>query len=475
MPTIKTRFAPSPTGDLHIGGLRTALYNYLFAKKNNGKFILRIEDTDRARFKEGSVETILTGLKWVGIKADGKIVYQSSRTDIYKKYAEQLTAENKAYRCFCSVEILNKIREEQVKKGNPAKYDRRCLELSKEEIEEKIKKNNPYVVRLIIPDGKTKFKDLIRENVEFNNKEIDDQVLLKSDGYPTYHLANVVDDHLMKISHVIRAEEWLSSTPKHIILYEYFGWKSPEFAHIPMVLAPDKSKLSKRHGAMGVLEFKNQGYLPEAIINFLAFLGWNPGDNREIFSMQELIEEFSIDKVQKGGAIFNMEKLNWINGQYIRRLDTDKLVELCIPYLKKTKLITTKINKEYVEKIVVLQKDRLKKVSDIIEFSDFFFKEKMEYDKDLLKWKNMDDRELKNILEKISEIFSGVPEKDFTKEKLEPILKSEAAKVGDNGKVFWPLRVALSGKKASPGPLEIAEILGKEMCTRRLKMAIKQI
>ena len=328
---------------------------------------------------------------------------------------------------------------------------------------------------MIIPDGKTKFKDLIRENVEFNNKEIDDQVLLKSDGYPTYHLANVIDDHLMKISHVIRAEEWLPSTPKHIILYEYFGWKPPEFAHIPMVLAPDKSKLSKRHGAMGVLEFKNQGYLPEAIINFLAFLGWNPGDNREIFSMQELIEEFSIDKVQKGGAIFNMEKLNWINGQYIRRLDTDKLVELCIPYLKKTKLITTKINKEYVEKIVVLQKDRLKKVSDIIEFSDFFFKEKLEYDKDLLKWKNMDDRELKNILEKISEIFSGVPEKDFTKEKLEPILKSEAAKVGDNGKVFWPLRVALSGKKASPGPLEIAEILGKEMCTRRLKMAIKQI
>ena len=327
---------------------------------------------------------------------------------------------------------------------------------------------------MIIPEGKTKFKDLIRKDVEFNNKEIDDQVLLKSDGYPTYHLANVVDDHLMKISHVIRAEEWLSSTPKHIILYEYFGWKPPEFAHIPMVLAPDKSKLSKRHGATGVLEFKNQGYLPEAIINFLAFLGWNPGDNREIFSMQELIEEFSIDKVQKGGAIFNMEKLNWINGQYIRRLDTDKLVELCISYLKKTKLIT-KINKEYIAKIVVLQKDRLKKISDIVEFSDFFFKEKLEYDKDLLKWNGMSGGELKNILEKISEIFSGVPERDFTKEKLESILKAEAAKVGDNGKVFWPLRVALSGKKASPGPLEIAEILGKEKSVERVKSALEKI
>ena len=278
----------------------------------------------------------------------------------------------------------------------------------------------------------------------------------------------------MKISHVIRAEEWLPSTPKHIILYEYFGWKPPEFAHIPMVLAPDKSKLSKRHGATGALEFKNQGYLPEAIINFLAFLGWNPGDNREIFSIQELIEEFSIDKVQKGGAIFNMEKLNWINGQYIRRLDTDKLVELCISYLKKTKLIT-KINKEYIAKIVVLQKDRLKKISDIVEFSDFFFKEKLEYDKDLLKWNGMSGGELKNILEKISEIFSGVPERDFTKEKLESILKAEAAKVGDNGKVFWPLRVALSGKKASPGPLEIAEILGKEKSVERVKSALEKI
>ncbi|MEK7627226.1 MAG: glutamate--tRNA ligase [Patescibacteria group bacterium] len=472
MLTIKTRFAPSPTGDLHIGGLRTALYNYLFAKKNNGKFVLRIEDTDRARFKKGSVETILTGLKWVGIKTDGKIIYQSLRTDIYKKYAEQLIVKNKAYYCFCSAEILNKIREEQIKNGNPAKYDRRCLKLSKKEIEEKIKNNDPYVVRLIIPDGKTKFKDLIREEVEFNNREIDDQVLLKSDGYPTYHLANVVDDHKMKISHVIRAEEWLSSTPKHIILYEYFGWKPPKFAHIPMVLASDKSKLSKRHGATGVLEFKKQGYLPEAIINFLAFLGWNPGDSREIFSMQELIKEFSIEKVQKGGAIFNIEKLNWINGQYIRKLNIDKLTKLCISYFEKKKSLHSSL---FIKQIVALEQNRLKKLSDIAEFSDFFFKNKLEYDKDLLKWKNMNNEELKNILEKISDIFSEIPENDFTKEKLEPILKSEAVKIGDNGKVFWPLRVALSGKKASPGPMEIAEILGKEKSVERVKSALEKI
>ncbi len=303
----RVRFAPSPTGYLHIGGLRTALYNYLFAKNQNGKIILRIEDTDRKRFVEGAIENLIDTLNWAGINFDEgpniggefKPYLQSERLDIYKRLAEKLVFEDKAYYCFCTPERLEKLKEEQQKQKLPqTKYDKHCLHLSKSKIENNLNTKIPFVIRLNVhPDEKIIFNDVIRETVEFDTNNIDDQVLIKSDGYPTYHLANVVDDHLMEISHVIRGEEWLSSTPKHVILYEYFGWEKPVFAHLPLLLNPDKSKLSKRQGDVAVEDYREKGYLKEALINFVALLGWNYGDDKEFYEMDELIKKFSLERV----------------------------------------------------------------------------------------------------------------------------------------------------------------------------------
>ncbi|MBU4360699.1 glutamate--tRNA ligase [Patescibacteria group bacterium] len=485
---IKTRFAPSPTGDLHIGGLRTALYSYLFAKKNNSEFLLRIEDTDQARYQEGSIDSILDGLEWAGIKPDNidNIPYQSSKIEIYQKYAKQLVNEGKAYYCFCSEHTLAEMRQIQEQNKQAPKYDRRCLKLTQEEVEEKIKKGEPHVIRMKIPEGKTKFIDLIRGEIKFDLKEIDDQILLKSDGYPTYHLANVIDDYEMEITHIIRGEDWLPSTPKHIILYNYFNWGLPEFAHIPLILAPDKSKLSKRHGATGVLEFKKLGYLPEALINYIALLGWNPGSDKEIFTLEKLELEFSLEKVHKAGAIFDQEKLDWMNGYYIRQLSLENFSERCMPYLIESKLIDSEspdvksgsrlyVGKKYIQAVVALEQERIKKLSEISKATEYFFKE-IEYNKSLLKWKKSDLETAKQRLEFLYEELEKIPNENWTRNSLENLLidliKAKDLGVGDT---LWPLRVALTGQQNSPGPFEVAEVLGKETSLERIKKGINTI
>ncbi len=347
--TTRTRYAPSPTGYLHVGGLRGALYNYIFAKQNNGKYILRIEDTDQKREVAGASEKTIKTFEEIGLShaegpilENGKIVdkgdfgpyLQSKRIDLYQKYAMQLVQEKKAYYCFCASERLDKMREEQQARKMAPKYDRHCLNLTEQEIQDKIANGEKYVIRFKIPDsGEFICNDIVKGEVKFKTSELDDFVILKSDGFPTYHLAHIVDDHFMKITHVLRGDEWLPSLPKHILLWQAFGWESPVYAHLPLLLGVDKSKLSKRQGDVAVEDYLDKGYLPEAILNFVALLGWNPGEGseQEIFSMDELIEKFDINKVNKSGAVFNIEKLDWMNGVYMRKMDTDKLAEKCLP------------------------------------------------------------------------------------------------------------------------------------------------
>jgi len=510
---VKTRFAPSPTGMLHVGSLRTALYNYLFAKHNKGDFILRIEDTDKARFVEGSIENLaqilsLTKLKYsegVFVNNDGKIVQkgdfgpyiQSERLNIYRKYVDELIKNDYAYFCFCSQERLEKMRKDQQAKKMAPMYDGKCRELEKKEIQKLLNKKTPYIIRLKIPkEGFT--KDLIYGKIKIENKIIDDQVLMKSDGYPTYHLANVVDDHLMEISHIIRGEEWLPSTPKHILLYKAFCWDIPEFAHLPLLLNPDKSKLSKRQGDVAVEDYFKKGYLPEALLNFILLLGWNPKTEEEIFSLDEMIKRFDLSGVNKTGAIFNTEKLDWINGAYIREMDLGDLTELCVPYLEEAGLleeitnpklqITNKsqnskfkvqssgevVDFEYLKKVVLLEQERMKKLSEIGELVKFIFVDKLEYEKELLIWKKMSFEEVKNNLELVYSELEKINEKDFEKNNLEKVLRDLMEREGIKaGELLWPLRVALTGLKGSPGPFEVGDVLGKERVLERVKFAIE--
>lgn len=474
---IRVRFAPSPTGDPHIGNARSALYNYLFAKKHKGKFFLRIEDTDRARFVPGGQERIMEALKWLGLDWDGEPVIQSERLDLYKKSAEQLIKDGHAYYCFCTPERLETVRKEQEAMKLAPCYDRHCRDLDQKTVEANLKSNLPYVVRLKVPlTGSVEYSDLIKGKISFDLKTIDDPILLKSDGYPTYHLASVVDDHDMKISHVIRSDEWLSSVPKHLLLYQFFGYEAPVFAHLPMVLAPDKTKLSKRHGATAVMEFKDQGYLPDALVNFLAFLGWNPGDEREIFSLKELAKAFELEKVHKSPAIFNLEKLDWLNGYYIRQKPLKELAKLCLPYLEQAGLVKKDIDLAWLERVIALEQERMKKLSEISESTEFIFKDELGYDADLLVWKKMTKETVGDNLRIAKDFFEGLAENDFTKDKLEKNLKAliEEKQIA-TGEILWPLRVALTGRKASPGPFEVAAVLGKEKTLGRIKKAIEKI
>ena len=508
---IRTRFAPSPTGNLHIGGARTALFAYLFAKHNDGDFLLRIEDTDRERFVEDATQGIIDSLGWLNILPDNinKPIIQSERLEIYKEHALRLVQSGNAYFCSCSKEKLDQERQEQIKQGLSPKYSGHCRD--------KILPNQNsttipegVIIRMKIPKtGKIIVNDMIKGEVEFDAALLDDQVIIKSDGYPTYHLASVVDDYLMGITHVIRSDEWLPSTPKHIVLYETLGWSIPQFAHLPMVLGPDKSKLSKRHGATSVLEYKKLGYLPEALINFIAFLGWNPGTEQEIFSPEELMKEFSIEKVGKSGAIFNIEKLDWLNGYYIRQMPLEKLTELCIPYLSqrlkvesqkdktqnntpplvipaldagiqtknKFEIIETGeiIDLNYLKKIIALEQERLKTLSEIGDKTKYFFIEQPEYDASLLKWKNMTNEEIRVSLQKSYDIIKNINENNFNIENLKQIILDEAGKMGDRGRLLWPLRASLTGLRASPDPIAIMNVLGKEKTLKRLKGAVEII
>ncbi|MBU1179649.1 glutamate--tRNA ligase, partial [Patescibacteria group bacterium] len=401
----------------------------------------------------------------------------------------ELIKNGHAYYCFCASAELEKEREAQKKKKLPTKYSGKCSKLKKSEVNKKLKAGEPFVVRLKVPEkGRTGFSDIVYGKVEVENALIDHQVLLKSDGYPTYHLANVVDDHLMKITHVIRGEEWLPSTPKHILLYKALGWELPEFAHLPLLLNPDKSKLSKRQGDVAVEDYLTKGYLPEALINFVALLGWNPTADREIYTLDELIKYFDLKSVNKGGAILNKEKLYWVNGEYIKKKPVKELAKLCTPYLIETKLIEEankkfkiietgeEINKDWLEKIVALEQERMKRLDEIPQLTEFFFKESLDYGAEELIWKKSNRKETKENLERLLTFLRTLSEKDFIQEKLEKKIKKW---IEDNnlktGEVLWPMRVALSGLRASPSPFEIAEILGKKKATERIQTAIKKL
>jgi len=507
---IRVRFAPSPTGFLHIGGLRTALYNYLFAQKNKGDFILRIEDTDRERLVEGGVENIINTLKKCDLEYDeGPFIkaqssksksqieergeygpyIQSERLSIYKKYVEELLEKGAAYYCFCTAEELAHERDEQKQAGLPTKYSGKCAGLVKNEVERRLAENKPHIVRLKVPEeGMTVFNDLVYGKIEVENKNIDHQVLLKSDGYPTYHLANVVDDHLMEISHVVRGEEWLPSTPKHILLYQAFGWEAPQFAHLPLLLNPDRSKLSKRQGDVAVEDYLAKGYLPEAILNFVALLGWNPKGDQELYTLDDLIKYFDFDGINKSGAILNQEKLYWINGEYIRQKPLKELTELCLPYLMEANLVKEEfgkflivatgeiIEKAYLEAVVSLERERLKRLDEIPQLSVFLFTDILDYPAGDLVWKKSGAEAAKNNLELLLEYLSSLDKKYFFKEKLEKNIKKWLEEKGiPAGDALWPMRVALSGLRASPPPFDIAEVLGKEKTIKRIGDAIKKL
>lgn len=486
---VRTRFAPSPTGLLHVGGLRTALYSYLFAKSNGGQFLVRIEDTDRERFVEGGIVNILASLYWAGIAPDEGVKFndkaevvqegdfgpyiQSERLDKYQKQAEFLLQNGFAYHCFCSSERLEKLREVQQQNKQPTGYDRFCLEnVSIGEARQRVTAGEKCVIRLKMPkEGETKFIDLIRGEVVFKNNLIDDQVLIKSDGFPTYHLAVVVDDHFMHITHVIRGEEWVSSTPKHIQLYKYFGWEIPAFAHLPLLLNSDKSKLSKRQGDVAVSDYEKKGYLPEALINFVAFLGWNPGGVKEIFSMDELTGQFDLSKVNKTGAIFNLEKLDWFNKEYIKSMTVADVLE------KAANWLTEDQKKDWVKTsaAISLEKDRIKLFSELQDAIKFVYK-LPEYSSELLVWRKSSEEELKQILPKIKDVLQGLEIKNWNRLGVEQVIMSLIKDGGyNNGAVLWPLRVALSGQENSPGPFEIADALGREETLKRLDTALYKI
>lgn len=467
-PQVITRFAPSPTGELHIGGARTALFSYLFAKKSRGKFLLRIEDTDRERFVEGATERIIESLIWLGIAPDnlGKVIIQSQRLEIYKKHAFSLLEKGDAYICTCSKEKLAADREKQTQEKKPPRYEGHCRELN---IKPESVEGKDYVVRMKMPkEGSVTVKDLIRGDVVFDLSLFDDQILLKSDGYPTYHLASVVDDYEMGITHVIRAEEWLPSTPKHILLYRMFGWQMPEFGHLPMILAPDKSKLSKRHGATGIFEYKQLGYLPEAMVNFIALLGWHPRDDREIFLLKELIKEFELSRIQKAGAIFDIQKLNWLNGQYLKEKTGLQLLKM-IKALYGEKIT---LGEDVALKLLNIGKIRMATLMDFLTLQDSL--KLVEYENNLLIWKNTPKEKIKKSLRLAKESLVSISAPKFEEKSLEMMLLSIADKQG-RGEFLWPLRVALSGRDKSPGPFELMAILGKEESLRRIEMAIKKL
>lgn len=486
--SVVTRFAPSPTGYLHIGGLRTALYAFLFARKMGGKMLLRIEDTDQTRFVEGALENLIRTLSICGIsydegpvltsgggveqKGDHGPYIQSERLPTYQHAARQLVEAGHAYYCFCTKERLTKLREQQQIAKTMAKYDRHCLHLSKEEREARRAKGESCVVRLHVPEGSTTFVDMIRGAITFQHSEVDDQVLLKSDGFPTYHLAVVVDDHDMEVTHVIRGEEWLSSTPKHIMLYHMFGWDVPHMAHLPLILNPDRSKLSKRQGDVAVEDFIGKGYLPEALVNFVALIGWNPSGDQEIYSLAELMEQFDITKVNKGGGVFNREKLDWMNSQYIRRLSQEELIHRLEPFLPKAAPA-----KELLERIVKVEQERLVTLQDIEARLRVYTELPTWPEKQILVWKKSTPEETVQVLKDLLHYVQNLEASAFASvQLLEETTKAHIAAMGwQVGTTLWPMRVALSGEAVSPSPFELAYVFQKTGTLERLQAALTRL
>jgi len=490
MSEIRTRFAPSPTGRMHVGNLRTALYEYLIAKHENGTFILRIEDTDQERYVEGAVDIIYRTLQGTGLihdegpdKDGGYGPYVQServKSGIYMKYAKELIDKGEAYYCFCTKERLASLKTSTVSSVEDGdeeakeytKYDKHCLHLSKEEIEANLAAGKPFVIRQNIPtEGTTTFRDAIYGEITVKNEELDDMILIKSDGFPTYNFANVVDDHLMKITHVVRGNEYLSSTPKYTRLYKAFGWEEPIYVHLPLITNEEHKKLSKRSGHSSYEDLLEQGFVSEAIINFVALLGWNPPNNVEIMSLEELIKEFDYTHINKSPAVFDMVKLRWMNSEYIKRMDFDKFYELALPYIRS--VIKKDLN---LRKIAGLVKSRIETLKDIIEMIDFF-EELPEYDADMYIHKKMktDKESSLAVLQELLPEFEAL--EDYSEEAVEKVITSYIARKGiKNGQALWPVRTAVSGKQSTPGgAYEIMSILGKEESLRRIRIAIEKL
>lgn len=483
--TVRVRFAPSPTGSLHVGGARTALFNWLYAKHHSGRFILRIEDTDELRSTEESIGSILKGLRWLGLDWDegpGKggefgPYTQMERVGIYRRYAGELLEKRFVYRCYCTGEELAERRKGALENGKSPGYDGRCFRLSENDRKKFQDEGRKSVLRFRVPgDGVIGFSDIIRGDVEFKNSVIDDFVILKSEGTPTFNFANVIDDHLMQITHVIRGDEHLSNTPRQVLLYSSLGFKAPEFAHLPMIHGPDGSKLSKRHGAVSVEWFRKEGFLPEALVNYLALLGWGTSESQQVFgSREEMIGKFSIDRVSKNPAVFDIKKLEWMNGHYIRKLDIDSLFELVIPFLKAKNFIKGESSEErqFVLRILSLGKQRIKKLSQINEFADFFFLDDIIYDSQMV------DEVLKK--EGVSELllsFSKVLEtaEPFDTATTEKVTREFIAERNLNGKdLMQAVRFAITGKKASPGLFEVMVLLGKKKVLRRIGEIVENL
>ncbi|OGL71123.1 glutamate--tRNA ligase [Candidatus Uhrbacteria bacterium RIFCSPHIGHO2_02_FULL_53_13] len=478
----RTRFAPSPTGMLHIGGLRTALYAYFLAKQTKGDFLLRIEDTDQSREMEGGIEHIVRTLDRVGIVADEGLVWrdgaivergdrgpyvQSKRLALYRAAVGMLVAQGDAYYCFCSRERLNTIRAEQQQNKQQPKYDRRCLKLSPADVHAQLQKGVPHVIRLRVPKGESYWNDVIRGPVSFSNDEMDDQVLLKSDGFPTYHLAVVVDDHAMNITTVIRGEEWISSTPKHLMLYAMLGYKAPAFAHVPLLLNPDKTKLSKRKGDVSTESYLNRGYLPHALVNFVSTLGFNPRADRELYTMDELIAEFHLRKVKKSGAVVNFEKLDWMNRQYIQVMSDAELLHAVEPLVERLP--------EQAERIVHVEKERITTLVELANTLEMYSEPPTFKNPHVLVWKNSDGHDAVVMLERCVTFlkeYHGAMQVDA----IEASMKEWIAKEGyATGNVLWPLRVALSGQEKSASPFEYIYILGVHAAIERVQTAIQAL
>ncbi|MCX6816865.1 MAG: glutamate--tRNA ligase [Candidatus Beckwithbacteria bacterium] len=459
--SIRVRFAPSPTGIPHIGNTRTALFNYLFARHNKGKLILRIEDTDRERLVPGSLKKILQILKTVGITWDEGPYIQSERLPIYQEHAELLVKKKLAYYCFCTKERLVKLRGQG--------YDQHCLKLSPAEVTNLLVKKTPHVIRLRVPDqGVTGWDDLIQSRIEFKNELLDDQVLLKSDGYPTYHLAVVIDDHLMKISHILRGVEWISSTPKHLLLYQAFGWPIPQIGHFPVILGPDKAKLSKRHGAKSILDYQAEGYLPEALVTFMAYLGWSYQDNSQLLTMEQLINLFDLTKVQIANSIFDLKKLNYFNAKLIRQTPPKTLLQLIKPYLK------LKISDKQLAQIIPLIQERMIKLGEINDLIDYFVNPPKVDKQALLEESKLSAVETKKYLQEVIQVIKVL--KSWTVKNLETDLHQLQQKLNLSPRqAFMTLRLVVTARPATPPLFDIIYILGKDEAIKRLNYAQKTL
>jgi len=483
---IRVRFAPSPTGMLHIGGARTALFNWLYARHYKGTFVLRIEDTDQVRSTKEAVNVILEGMKWLGLDWDegpGKggecsPYYQMQRLHLYQKYAEQLLKDKKAYYCYCTREELAESREKQAGENKSLKYDRHCLNLSQEDKKRYEAEGRKPVIRLKIPAKEITFNDLLRGEVTFDGGLLSDFVIMKSDGIPTYNYAVVIDDALMKITDIMRGDDHISNTPKQIVIYEALGFDVPKFAHIPMIMGQDHAKLSKRHGATSVMEYKKMGYVPEALVNYIAHLGWSSGDEKEIFSKEELIKEFTLGKISKHAAVFSMEKLNWFNSEYLKKMSIDSLTKMLLPFLKEANYIENEeslspAKNEYIKEVLKLMQGRIKNFPQFIDYADYFFVDKINIEPQAFD-SVLNKEGVPGILRALEEELSAL--KYWDEKSIENAVREVASSLQiKGGKIIHPTRVALSGKKVGPGLFELMVVLGQDKTVKRLKEAIEKI